>query len=131
MGLSSLQDLFKEEFYNELEGGILEAFGKLFTRDLRIYVYPLKDPATGALTKVENVEMPENVRALYRHIVHGGSIRQLENFNESVLHIFSRDILKRIKDGDPSWDQMVPSEIADVIRKRQLFGCHEAQELVL
>src|SRR6202521_4033379 len=43
MGVASLQDLFKEQYYAGLEGGILEAFGKLFTKDLRIYVYPLKD----------------------------------------------------------------------------------------
>src|SRR5271155_3121808 len=30
MGTSSLRDLFREEYYEELEGGILEAFGKLF-----------------------------------------------------------------------------------------------------
>jgi hypothetical protein len=83
------------------------------------------------LTTVENVEMSANVQGLYRHIVHGGSIRQLENFDESVLHIFSRDILKRIKDGDASWDSMAPVEIADVIRKRRFCGFHEADELAL
>jgi len=40
MGVASLEDLFKEQYYAELEGGILEAFGRLFTKDLRIYVYP-------------------------------------------------------------------------------------------
>jgi hypothetical protein len=29
MGVSSLRDLFTEQFYTHLEGGILEAFGKL------------------------------------------------------------------------------------------------------
>ncbi len=130
MGVSSLQDLFQDQFYAGLEGGILEAFGKLFTRDLRIYVYPLRDPATGNLKTVENVDMPVNVQGLYRHIVQGGRIRQLDNFNADVLHIFSRDILKRIKAGDSSWDSMVPAEIADVIRKRGFFGYHEADELV-
>jgi hypothetical protein len=76
------------------------------------------------------VDMPENVQGLYRHIVRGGRIRQLDNFNADVLHIFSRDILKRIKEGDQSWDSMVPTEIADVIRKRRFFGYKEAEELV-
>jgi len=129
MGVSSLLDLFKDEFYAHLEGGILEAFGKLFTRDLRIYVYPLRDSATGILHTVDNVEMPANVQGLYRHIVQGGSIRQLDNFDESVLHIFSRDILKRIKAGDASWDSMVPAEIADVIRNRHFFGYREAESI--
>ncbi len=127
MGVASLQDLFSEQYYAGLEGGILEAFGKLFTRDLRIYVYPLRDPVTGALKTVENVEMPSKVHGLYRHIVEGGKIKQLDNFDESVLHIFSRDVLKRIREEDPSWDSMVPPEIADVIKRRHFFGYHQAE----
>src|SRR5882757_5282477 len=46
MGAASLQELFTEQYYAGLEGGILEAFGKLFTKDLRIYVYPLRHGAT-------------------------------------------------------------------------------------
>ncbi len=124
MGVASLLGSFKDQYYANLEGGILEAFGKLFTRDLRIYVYPLRDPATGFLTTAENVEMPGNVHGLYRHIVEGGRIKQLDNFDERVLHIFSRDVLKRIKDEDPSWDSMVPPEIAEVIKRRHFFGYH-------
>jgi len=127
MGVASLQDLFQDRYYADLEGGILEAFGKLFTRDLRIYVYPLRDPATRTLTTVENVEMPANVHGLYRHIVEGGRIKQLDNFDEGVLHIFSRDVLKKIKEEDPSWDSMVPPEIAQVIKNRRFFGYHEAE----
>ena len=129
MGVSSLQDLFKEEYYAALEGGILEAFGKLFTKDLRIYVYPLRDQTTGKLTTVENVEMPLDLRSLYHHLVERGRIKQLDNFDESVLHIFSRDVLRRIKDQDPSWEAMVPDEIAAVIKRRRFFGYHEAEIL--
>src|SRR3984957_17061013 len=127
MGVASLQDLFKEQYYAGLEGGILEAFGKLFTKDLRIYVYPLRDPATKTLMTVQNVEMPANVRGLFSHIVEGGGIKQLDNFDEGVLHIFSRDILKLIKEEDPSWVSMVPAEIADVIKRRRFFGYQEAE----
>jgi hypothetical protein len=129
MGVASLQDLFRDQYYAGLEGGILEAFGKLFTRDLRIYVYPLRDPATRNLVTVENVEMPANVRGLYRHIVDGGRIKQLDNFDERVLHIFSRDVLKRIKEDDPTWDSMVPPEIAEVIKRRRFFGYRETEAL--
>jgi hypothetical protein len=126
MGAASLLDLFKEQYYAELEGGILEAFGKLFTKNLRIYVYPLLNPATGALTTADNIEMPVDQANLYRHLMERGRIRQLDNFNESVLHIFSRDVLKRIKDQDASWEDMVPREIAEVIRRRHFFGCRDA-----
>ncbi len=127
MGVSSLLDLFKEQYYEGLEGGILEAFGKLFTKDLRIYVYPLRDQATGLLTTVENLVMPGNMLSLYRHLVDRGRIKQLNNFSEDVLNIFSRDVLRRIKDEDASWESMVPLEIADVIKRRHFFGYREAE----
>jgi hypothetical protein len=128
MGAASLLDLFREQYYSELEGGILEAFGKLFTKNLRVYVYPLLDRATGKLTTADNIEMPADQRNLYLHLMERGRIRQLENFSESVLHIFSRDVLKRIKDHDTSWEDMVPSEIAEVIKRRRFFGFRDAAE---
>jgi hypothetical protein len=129
MGISSLQDLFKDEYYASLEGGILEAFGKLFTKDLRIYVYPLKEVSTGKLTTVSNLQMPGNVDSLYAHLVERGRIKQLDNVDEGVLHIFSRDVLKRIKEHDAAWESMVPPEIAEVIKKRQYFGYREPELL--
>jgi hypothetical protein len=126
MGAASLQELFTEQYYAGLEGGILEAFGKLFTKDLRIYVYPLRDEATGVLSTVQNVEMPADLLSLYRYLVDRGRIKQLDNFDESLLHIFSRDVLRRIKD-DADWECMVPSEIAEVIKRRRFFGYRGAE----
>src|SRR6185437_12385219 len=123
MGVASLMELFDEQYYKELEGGILEAFGRLFTKDLRIYVYPLRDGASGQLKTVDNVEMPSTLRHLFRHLVEGGRIKQLDNFDESILHIFSRDVLKRIKQNDGSWESMVPAEVAKMVKTRRLFGC--------
>jgi hypothetical protein len=122
MGVASVVDLFNEQYYTGLEGGILEAFGKLFTKDLRLYVYPLRDAATGQLKTVGNVEIPDAQRNLFRHLVERNRIKQLDNFDETVLHIFSRDVLIRIKQNDAAWEQMVPSEVAEMVKKRQLFG---------
>jgi hypothetical protein len=127
MGVASLQDLFNDDYYTGLEGGILEAFGKLFTKDLRIYVYPLKDPSTDLLNTVQNIRMPGALHSLYTHLVERGRIKELDNYDESVLHIFSRDVLRRIKDDD-AWESMVPPEIAEVIKRRRLFGYREADK---
>jgi hypothetical protein len=76
---------------------------------------------------VEGAEISAHVSNLYRHIVEGGRIKQLDDFDESALHIFSRDVLKRIKDEDSSWVAMVPPEIADVIMKHHFFGYRDAE----
>jgi len=127
MGIPSLQDLFREQYYSQLEGGILEAFGKLFTKDLRIYVYPVKDQATGVVTTVETVEMPHPHATLYHYMVEGGKIKQMIDFHPELLHIFSRDVLHKIKDGDPSWEPMVPEEVAGAIKRHRLFGYHSSE----
>ncbi len=125
MGVASLEEIFLESYYSNLEGGILEAFGKLFTKNLRIYVYPLRDPATGRLRTVETANIPENLCNLYKHLKEHGRIRQMDNFDESVLHIFSRDVLRRIKEEDACWESMVPQEIAEMIKRRRFFGYTE------
>lgn len=122
MGVASLRDLFREEYYASLEGGILEAFGKLFTKDLLLYVYPLLNQETGQLETVDTIEMEGNLDSLYRYLLKRGKIKQLDDFDRSVLHIFSRDVMKRIKAGDSSWEDMVPSEIGAVIKSRRLLG---------
>jgi hypothetical protein len=122
MGISSLRDLFREEYYAGLEGGILEAFGKLFTKDLRIYVYPLLNQENGQLETVENIEMDGSLDSLYRYLLKQRRIKQLDDYDESVLPIFSRDVLRRIKAGDSTWEAMVPPEICAVIKARRFFG---------
>ncbi|MDG1994570.1 MAG: TonB-dependent receptor, partial [Polaribacter sp.] len=43
MGVYNLIQIFDEKYYRNVSGGILEAFGKLFYRDLKVYMYPYKD----------------------------------------------------------------------------------------
>jgi hypothetical protein len=130
LGVASLRDLFNEQYYSGLEGGILEAFGKLFTKDLRIYVYPLRETQTGELVTVENVELSPAIRSLYAHLVDHGRVRQLKRFDETVLHIFSRDVLKRIAAGDMSWQGMVPEAVAKIIQAKRFFGYRPTDERV-
>jgi hypothetical protein len=39
-----------------------------------------------------------------------------------ALHILSRDVLRRIREGDVVWESMVPPEVGEVIKSRQFFG---------
>jgi hypothetical protein len=125
VGAGTLQEIFDERSYVELEGGILEAVGRLFRNDLILYVYPLRDPATGSLTTAENFPVLPRLRGLYEHLVRTGAIRQLENYDPRCLPIFSRNVLERIERGDPSFEGMVPARVAKGIRERGTFGWRE------
>ncbi len=127
MGIPSVKELFSESLYEGLEGGILEGFGRLFMRDLRIYVYPWRDPATGVLWTADTLELAPELQNLYRHILERGKIKQLSDYDEDALHIFSREVLERIRTEDESWTSMVPVEIAQMIKERGFFGYRQLE----
>ncbi len=126
MGAGSLQDLFDEKYYHQLDGGVLESFGRLFKNDLKIYCYPLLDQVTGALMECHNLSIAPELQKLYGYLVDRGGINALDNYDPRCLNIFSREILKKIQAGDESWEEMVPAKVAGVIKEKNCFGYQSA-----
>jgi hypothetical protein len=123
LGVPSLSELFDDKYYTQLPGGILESFGRLFKNDLKLYVYPLQDAKTKQLTTINNFPVSPELEKLYGYLAGRGSFVNLDNFNPKFLGIFSRDVLKKIADGDDAWKEMVPAGVSDLIGKRRFFGC--------
>jgi hypothetical protein len=122
LGVPSIFELFDEKYYTELPGGILENFGRLFKNELKVYVYPLQRSPTAEIQTIHTVKVKPDLQPLYDYLVGRGSFVQLDNYNPQYLPIFSRDVLKRIASGDETWDQMVPPQVAEIIRRRGFFG---------
>ena len=122
MGVPSLREIFEEKYYTDLEGGILEAFGRLFKNDLRLYVYPAQDPATGSIITAGNLRVAPHLRHLYSYLLENHFIQSIRDYNEAFLPIFSREVLEKIRAGDPAWEIMVPPQVAHIIKQRTLFG---------
>jgi hypothetical protein len=121
MGAGSLMELFDEHYYTALDGGILESFGRLFKNDLKIYVYPLRNRETGKLITAENMEVAAPLLNLYEYLIDRRCIAGLENFDEKYLGMFSRDVLKKIKERDDSWEKLVPEKVSEAIKRRRFF----------
>jgi hypothetical protein len=121
MGLNNLIDVFDEKYYRHLSGGILEAFGKLFFKNVKVYLYPMKDPSTGAILNSDNIKVHPRMKDLYKFFKHNGKVKDIEDFDEKNLDIFSREILQKIADNQPGWEEMLPEGIADIIKEKNLF----------
>jgi hypothetical protein len=122
MGVPTLRELFDEKYYADLEGGILESFGRLFKNDLKMYAYPLFDQATGSLITAGNLRVAPHLRHLYAYLVENRLIESVRDYDEGCLSIFSRDVLRRLRSGDASWESMVPPLVAQMIKRRKLLG---------
>src|SRR5687768_15845048 len=144
MGINNLLEIFNEKYYEHLEGGILESFGRMFRHAVKLYIYPMRQEAydryltTGGvpsgssqlghafaanvLITAKNVHVADHLRNLYDHLLENHYIDCITGFDAAVLGIFSRDVLARIRDNDPTWETMVPPSVASAIKKRRLFG---------
>ena len=49
-------------------------------------------------------------------------IEPLLGYHSQNLGIFSRDALKKIAEGDSSWETLMPPQAAAIIKDRQLWG---------
>jgi hypothetical protein len=85
------------------------------------YVYPLREPKTGALTTAESYDPGESLRGLYQYVLGRGLVQPLTNYTPEHLPIFSRDVLTKIGRG-AGWEQLVPVEVETLIRERRAFG---------
>ena len=148
LGINNLLEIFNEKYYEHLDGGILESFGRMFKNAVKLYVYPMRQEAfdryltsggvaapgaayghafaANVLITAKNVHIADHLRNLYDHLLQNHYIDGIVGFDRDILGIFSRDVLGRIRDRDPSWEQMVPPSVAAAIKKRRLFGCTDA-----
>lgn len=121
LGVNNLLEIFDNKYYLNLNGGILEAFGILFTRDLKIYLYPYQPTVNDELLTSENIPITKKLIPLYDYLVKNRKIRDLE-FDKSALQIFSRDILSKIKNNESDWVDGVPKGVDEIIKDKKLFG---------
>ncbi|MDH7912602.1 TonB-dependent receptor [Winogradskyella sp. SYSU M77433] len=128
MGVNNLVDIFDEKYYRHLSGGILEAFGKLFYKDLRVYLYPMENE-DGSLTTSENLKVHPRMKELYKFFKYNGKVVDITDFDASNLSVFSRKVLKMIVNNEPGWESMLPTGIAKLIKEQSLFGW-ESEEVM-
>ena len=122
MGVPNLMEIFDEKYYLNLEGGILEALGRMFKSGLKLYVYPMIDEKTGDLLTATKLEVAPNLRSLFRYLVDNDFIQEITDYNPDYLRIHPPDALAKLQSGDPAWEQMVPPEVAGIIKSRRFFG---------
>jgi hypothetical protein len=126
-GVPTLREIFEEKYYLDLAGGILESFGRLFKNDLKLYAYPLLDSNTGSLITAGNLLVAPNLQHLYNFLVENGHILPIHDYKPEYLTIFSRDVYRRMQEGDPSWVFEVPPGVGLMICQRHLLGYDPAK----
>lgn len=129
MGVNNLLMVFDEQYYDNLPGGILEAFGKFFKKDMRVYLYPYRDPETHQLLTSENLKVHDNLKELYKYFTSNRRIVDIKTHNPDYSEIYSREILSKIANNESGWEEQLPDGVAEMIKERGMFGYKEAIEI--
>jgi len=124
VGIINIREIFDESRYRGVEGGILEGFGKLFPDNTRLLAYPEID-SSGELRDYTNVDLPENLQYLYKHLLENNFIFGIESSDHALFNIFSREVLSQLPHGCGKWEQCLPDGVADEIIKHKLLGFQE------
>ena len=122
VGVINVKQIFDEDSYKGIEGGILEGFGKLFPDNTRLFVYPELN-MSGEVSDFTEVKVEEHLRFLYRHLLQNNFIYGIESSDKALFKIFSREVLKKMNNGRGSWEKCLPDGIADQIIENKFFGC--------
>lgn len=117
----NLQDIFDEEHYKDLDGGFLEAFGMMFGKNTKLYVYPEKADNEDTLLASDSVTFTAAVKPLMEYFKNNNFIQDISDFNPNVANIWSRTVVEKIEAGDPSWETMVPATVAEAVKSSELF----------
>ncbi len=121
LGVTTLAGIFDEQYYQHLQGGILEAFGRMFRQQLHLYVCPALVRGSDGLQSVDSLEVRPHLRHLYQHLLDNGCIHGLTDIKQDYLQIHSHAVLECIRRGEPGWEAMVPDTVARLIKARDLF----------
>jgi hypothetical protein len=145
LGIPSLRGIFDEKFYADLQGGLLESLGRLFKGSTKLYVYPFRDASTGKFSDTphgesgiwireaadgkiitaDNLQVAPHLRHLYAHLLENGHIVSIENYNPDYLSLFPPLVLSKIQSGDATWENDVPPQIVELIKRGKMFGWQE------
>ncbi|MDB3937942.1 TonB-dependent receptor [Flavobacteriaceae bacterium] len=121
MGINNLIEIFNPKYYTQLSGGILEAFGKLFFKNVKVFAYPMLDE-NGKIVNSDNLKVHPRMKELYKFFKYNGKVEDVVDYDINHLKIFSREVLKLINNGDPKWEDMLPKGVSKLIKEQKLFG---------
>ncbi len=117
LSIGLLNELFKPKWSENLAGGLLESFGRLFKEGVKLEVFPWKNRRNGELVTAETFRAPADSVHLYQHFLDNDRIRGVPCGDDDVLAYTGRDVCRMITSGNEKWKELVP-EVAWTMARR-------------
>ncbi|MCB0510155.1 MAG: TonB-dependent receptor, partial [Bacteroidetes bacterium] len=100
---------------------VLSSFGQLFANQVTMYAYPYQRYKNGEIISAKSLKTYPEIEHLHQHFLVNNYIKDICEYDEHNLQIFSDEILQQIKAGEDTWEDIVPEKVAYLIKKNCLF----------
>jgi hypothetical protein len=118
LGARKFQNIILETYHQNLDN-LLGAFGELFLRHVRFYVYPAR-LENGNLITAHTIDVPKDIHFLYQHLLDHRNVVDVQGVNPDNLHIYHKEVLRMIRSNTPGWEKNVPEDVARLIKEKRL-----------
>jgi len=127
MGARKLLNILREATEAN-PNNLLGAFGAIFPKNARFYLYPTMDKSQQEpfLITAQNLPIPLEVHFLYDHLLENRNIVDIQGFNPNILDIYHKEVLAQIQQGLSGWEQKVPPAVERLIKEKRLMGWKSA-----
>ena len=123
IGVHELRTIFTQNAYSKDDDGkLLISLGRLFSKNTKIYGYPIRDLKTKKYVNCGNIDLPDGMIFLFSHLLKKGRIEDIYNVDRAFMKIFSGEVHEMILNNDPTWEEMVPEKVVELIKEQNLFG---------
>ncbi len=126
MGARTFANVLDKRFYTDLRGGLLEACGKLFSDNLKLYIYPGLNDKTQEVIHTGNMTVDPEAVHIYNHLVSNRLILNIPDVRREYLHVYPHLVLRKIQRKEADWEDMVPKYVSAFIKSKKLFGYQPA-----
>lgn len=122
IGIPTLINVWDRQFYKDLKGGILEAFGMLFAKNMKLYVYPSLKRGSDQMLTSKDIELADDLKFIYQYLMVNKMLIDVQPSNKESLIINSEQVLEMLQSGNDEWESMVPEYVIQYIKKNKVFG---------
>lgn len=121
-GVYNLQEILDVNNYIDNPSGIMGGLGELFGHSTNLYIYPsLDDEDQSKLRTISDVPFDDSISNIVAHLIANNLIQDVKDYNKNYSKIWSRTVLKMIQNDEAGWEDMVPTEVAEVVKAKGLF----------
>src|SRR5690625_5818362 len=80
--IQEIKELIEENFRKYEDGDLLVAFGQLFTKNIKVYVYPALDKNQKEIITLDTIDLPQGIRFLFRFMIDQNLVEQIRGYKD-------------------------------------------------